>query len=544
LAAELMELCIVMSRSIILALIATLVAAGGLTPSHADPLKPTVMEVKSMVDVLRFRSSMLADPEKTIATFAAEAARGPFATIDKQMADAGSGGAGWRLLLGTSVFSGAGLEQPRTLVVFYNPFVDTAVFTVWEARQEGRRIVDVDWVPGDLVRQANAEFDPRPLWLRGKGYRPDTLAQSVVTTMKAIESRFGDAKRIDAWRETLGIQDGSTYNKLITPILAMTLYETQLRLKALAVPAVGEDARLAPLRKAAAALITTASTEGFAELLAEANDTTVSAKQALAKINPKTMVGLAPVAYVVGEGHATVFFASTVTADYALSARFAERVSGYALKQLEFLPYAAVYQVAAGQTATSVPAATPSPVQSKSRGDPIGSVTKVSSFDRARRINIGKSSQGKPVCFFREEGGSHMLDIGVSAEGAFIRVAHGDGPLPAGEIPRPPLHLFAGKGLTKVIDGDEKYTGEYASLQSYGGSIDFVPNITTDFGDGFVVVSKDDAKSFFETIARARKEFVVIQSVSEPAKLDRVAIYEFTTNSIPALLSCAKKHIQ
>jgi hypothetical protein len=241
---------------------------------------------------------------------------------------------------------------------------------------------------------------------------------------------------------------------------------------------------------------------------------------------------------------ATVFFASTATADYALSARFAERVSGYAPQQLEFLPYAAVYQVAAAQAATSVAAVTSGPAQSGSRGDPIGKVMKTSTFDRAQHINVGKSSQGKPVCFFREEGGSHMLDIGVSVEGAFIRVAHGDGPLPTGEIPKPPLRLFAGKGLTKVIDGDEKYTGEYAPIQTFGGSIEFVPNIATDFGDGFVVVSKDDMKSFFETVAQARREFVVIQSVSEPARLDRVAIYDFGANAISALLSCAKKHIR
>lgn len=511
---------------------------------RADPLKPTVTEVKGMVDVLRFRSGMVIDPEKAIATFASGAARGQFAAVTKQMTAAGSGAVGWRLLLGTSVFTGAGLDQPRTLVVFYNPWVDTALFTVWEARKEGRRIVDVDWVAGDLVRQANAEIDPRPVWLRGSGYRPETLVQSVVTTVKAIESRFGDARRIDAWRETLGIQDAATYNKLITPMLALTLYETQLRLKSLAVPAAGEDRRLPPLRKATAALVKTATSEGFTKLLAEAGDTTAPMKQALAKINPKTMTGLAPVAYVVGEGHATVFFASTATADYALSARFAERVSGYVLQQLEFLPYAAVYQVAASQTAKPVPAATPGPLKSESRGDPIGNVTKTSTFDRAQRVDVGKSGQGKPVCYYREEGSSHMLDIGLSAEGAFIRVAYGDGPLAPEAIPTPPLRLFAGKAVTKVVDGDEKSTGEYEPLLIYGGSIDYVPNLTTDFGGGFVVVGKGDPVSLLEMVARGRGEFAVVQAVSEPSKLDVVAIYDFRAKSIPALLACAKKHVR
>ncbi len=221
------------------------------------------------------------------------------------------------------------------------------------ARTEGRRIVDVEWLPGDLVRQANAEIDPRPFWLRGQGYRPETLTQSVVATVKAIESRFSSVAQIASWREDAGVTDVKLYHTLVTPMLALTLHETQLRLKAFAVAAKGEDPRLAPLRKATVGFIKTASTEGFAKSLAEARDTTAPMKQALAKINPKTMIGLAPVAFVVGKGHATVFFASTASADYALSARFAERSSGYALQQLEFIPYAATYQASISQAATT-----------------------------------------------------------------------------------------------------------------------------------------------------------------------------------------------
>ena len=316
---------------------------------RADPLKPTTTEVKGMVDVLRFRSGMMIDPARTATTFATNEARGEIVAITKHMTDAGGGPVAWRLLLGTAIFTGAGLDQQRMLVTFYNPWVDTVVFTLWEARKEGRRLVDIGWVPGDLVRQPGTEFNPRPLWLRGGGYRPNTLAQSVVTTIRAIEMRFSDATRVAGWRETLGIKDARAYNTVFAPMLALTLYETQLRLNSLAVPAAGEDARLAPLRKSTAGLIKTASTDGFTKLLAEAKDTTAPMKLALSKINPKTLIGLAPVAYVVGEGHATVFFASTATADYALSARFAERVSGYALQQLEYIPYAAIYQAAISQ---------------------------------------------------------------------------------------------------------------------------------------------------------------------------------------------------
>lgn len=336
---------------IVNALAAVLLLTAALAPTalRAGPAHPTLLEVNGVVDMLGFRGGMLADPGATVAAFAAAPARGRFAAIDKQMSEAGSGAAGWRLLLGTAVFTAAGLNQPRTLVVFYNPWVDTAVFTLWQARSDRWRIIDIDWAPGDLVRQAAAEVDPRPLWLRGEAYRPETLAEAVATTVKAIETRFADQKQIAAWRDTLGIEDSRDHDTYIAPILAMRLYETQMRLKALAVPTSGEDPRLALLRASVAGLIEMVTTEGFAKPLAEAGDTTAPMRQALAMINPKTMNGLSPVAFVAGEGQATVFFASIATADYTLSARFAESAAGYALQQLEFIPYAATYQLAVGQ---------------------------------------------------------------------------------------------------------------------------------------------------------------------------------------------------
>lgn len=327
------------------------VAALTASPLRADPAHPTAKEVNSVVDMLRFRSGMLATPNKSVSTYAIGTARGQFAAINKQMTSASGGIAGWRYLLGTSVFTTAGLNEPRALIVFYNPLIDTAVFTVWEARKEGRRIVDIDWVPGDLVRQANGAIEPRPLWLRGEVYRPQALVDEVVATVKAIETRFGDVKQIGTWRDTLGIQDAKRHNAQVTPMLAARLFEAQLRINALANPAKGEDPKLTPLRTAVVGLIKTIGTEGLAKPLAEAKDTSAPMKQMLGKINPKTMQGLGPVAFVAGESHATVFLASTLTADYVLSARFAERASGYALQQLEFIPYAATYQATISQAA-------------------------------------------------------------------------------------------------------------------------------------------------------------------------------------------------
>ena len=114
----------------------------------------------------------------------------------------------------------------------------------------------------------------------------------------------------------------------------------------------------------------------------------------------------------------------------------------------------------------------------------------------------------------------------------------------AGSIPKPPLKVFAGKELTKLVDGDLKATGEYDSFQVYGGAVDYVPNVKTGYGGGFVVVAKGDARAFLDMVARARQEFVVVQASAEPKNVDVIAIYKFNAGTVSALLACAKKHVQ
>lgn len=332
-------------RSIAGAFLATIAFVAVLAPAalRADPMQPTPAEVDGVVDVLAFRAGMIADPGKAIAEFASGDADGQLKAIFAQMGVAGSGKAGWRYLLGTAVFTVAGLDQPKALVVFYNPWVDTALFTVWQAQPEGRRVIEAEWVPGDLVRQTDAEFDPQPLWLRGEGYPPQALADEIVATVSALETRFGE-DGIDGWREALGVADSPAYRRLVAPIVAIRLYDAQMRIRSLAVPTEGEDPLLAPLRGAVAGLIEAAGADGFAGPLAEAADTTPPMREALGQINPLTMAELAPVAFVAGDGFATVFLASAGTADFAIAARYSEQGGVYALEQLEYLPYAAIYQ--------------------------------------------------------------------------------------------------------------------------------------------------------------------------------------------------------
>lgn len=173
------------------------------------------------------------------------------------------------------------------------------------------------------------------------------------------------------------------------------------------------------------------------------------------------------------------------------------------------------------------------PAAAQERGDPIGPLAKIATFDRAHKVDVGKTNAGKIACYYREQGSSHTLDIGVAGDGAFIRLESGD---QRDTTPASPVIVFAGKQIGR--GGKD----EFQVLRQYLGGIRyFVPYRER---GGFILLARGEAKAFLEMVARARTEFVVVQSAADPAKTDIVAIYDFTTASIPALLSCAKARLQ
>jgi hypothetical protein len=174
-----------------------------------------------------------------------------------------------------------------------------------------------------------------------------------------------------------------------------------------------------------------------------------------------------------------------------------------------------------------------------SRDDPIGMLNRTATFDRGKKIYVGKSNTGAVACYAREEGDTHRLDIGIAAHGAFVRLQT---PEPRDATPSPPVRIFAGKEKTRRSGGNEYTTGEYTVLKAYDGDVAFyVPRPTN--GD-FTAIGKSDPAAFLAMVAAARREFVVVQSASGAKAANIVAVYHFNAAMIPVLLSCAKaQHI-
>lgn len=171
-----------------------------------------------------------------------------------------------------------------------------------------------------------------------------------------------------------------------------------------------------------------------------------------------------------------------------------------------------------------------------SAADPIGSLEDFSQQDKAHGVYLAKDMSGRPVCFSRETGDSHHLDIGISTNGPFIRLeAFDDGDA----MPQGSVRLYAGR--QHVID--DKATEQFDVLATVKGKVQFIR--LTSGTPGFLVLAKSDSSGFLETVAAARENFLVVEEISSGRVIDYVAVYEFTKDIAAAVDECAREaHIE
>ena len=166
--------------------------------------------------------------------------------------------------------------------------------------------------------------------------------------------------------------------------------------------------------------------------------------------------------------------------------------------------------------------------------DPVGPVSQTGRYEGGQSGLLGRDSAGRTLCFRREEGSSHRLDIGVSRHGAFARL---ETPEPREATARDPVRVYAGqRGPMAPNRGDR-----FAVLAAYDGAArHFVANPSS---SGFTLVATD-AAAFLAVVAAARDHFLVVESRQPPAARESVAIYDFTRAAGEAMLACAARHVR
>ena len=147
------------------------------------------------------------------------------------------------------------------------------------------------------------------------------------------------------------------------------------------------------------------------------------------------------------------------------------------------------------------------PATAQTESDPIGTIRAAARFDGGHGVMLGRDAAGRTVCYVREQGDSHRLDVGIGAVGTFVRL---DTPEPRDATARNPVRVFAG---LQQIDND-KATDRFTPLKSFAGTPAFhVPRKDL---LGFVILAEGDPAAFLAIVAAARRNFLVIESRQPP----------------------------
>ena len=169
--------------------------------------------------------------------------------------------------------------------------------------------------------------------------------------------------------------------------------------------------------------------------------------------------------------------------------------------------------------------------------DPIGVLDEARTSEAANSVLIGADRAGGPVCFVRETGDSHHLDIGLASSGAFVRLEAPDSDADA-RAPAPPLRVYAGEQL---IEGDMA-TDRFTAVLSFAGTARFARFAEPQ--KGFVILADDDSAGFLDVVAAARGRFLVAESMQAGGGLDYVAVYDFNAETAAALAACAAANVK
>lgn len=168
--------------------------------------------------------------------------------------------------------------------------------------------------------------------------------------------------------------------------------------------------------------------------------------------------------------------------------------------------------------------------------DPVGGIAGAAPFEGGGGVLVGTDVSGRAVCYVRETGDSHRLDIGIGEVGAFVRLEAGDSD-PGAVAPQAPLLVYAGQQESE----EGKATDRFAILKSYKGTARFLRFAAPQ--PGWIVMASGDPAPFLAVVAAAHRQFLVVESQQQPRAADYVAVYDFTPDAAAKLVACAARHV-
>lgn len=161
---------------------------------------------------LEFRQEARFDTPAAVASWGNEGVQDRFKELNQELWPAVDPGLGWAFFFETSVVGTGSPVEDRLPVLFYNPWADVALVTLWSG--EGR-MEDAEVLAGDsLRRRGEAPFGGGRGWMGVGAYGPAAVGGITARTLQGFESTFRGGswspsalrKTFPAWSEAANLE--------------------------------------------------------------------------------------------------------------------------------------------------------------------------------------------------------------------------------------------------------------------------------------------------------------------------------------------------
>ena len=219
------------------------------TGKTADPPSARLLAKAS-----EFRKQAQSESESAFVKYVGntDKAKKLFAFLGKTLCPKSDPAKGWTYFFETSIWSLSFPSETSAVAVFYHPWSDVALVTVWTRKDTGSTLDDADLLVGDALRNlAKPPYDADPQWLRGPV--PAYLAAGISSaqTVRGFEKVFAPGTKAfkDGWRSLMRVDK----TDLIETNRAAvgTLFERNLA----GLTRYQEDAAMVPLRNQTKAML-------------------------------------------------------------------------------------------------------------------------------------------------------------------------------------------------------------------------------------------------------------------------------------------------
>jgi hypothetical protein len=162
----------------------TVVRAAQVGAPRSSP--PEAIDAGRLIeDVGVFRSAAARQPGEAWRRYLTQGASERLQGVEKYFLDGLPSEIGWSYFFHGALHVVSPYHEQTAVAVFYHPWSDTALITLWQRRQGRSLIIRADVVPGDAIRApAQARVDLPPLWLR----QVDQIAPVLTVPMAAGET--------------------------------------------------------------------------------------------------------------------------------------------------------------------------------------------------------------------------------------------------------------------------------------------------------------------------------------------------------------------